>query len=204
VHAVEYAVEGGIATIRLSRGAIDAALVMMAGLPPAELAGRLRELTDLYHLALNRLTRIDAPVVCAVRGAAAGGGLGLVHVADVVIAAEDSKFALGYAAVGLAADGGNTWFLPRVVGMRRAQQLLLLNRVLTGPEALEWGLVTGDRADDRGRGQRRRRRGHRRLRRQASPRVPRALTQSRTPATISAMITASVAAKMYRRCARYD
>ena len=97
---------------------------------------------DLYHLALDRLTRIDAPVVCAVRGAAAGGGLGLLHVADVVIAAEDSKFALGYAALGLPSDGGNTWFLPRLVGLRRAQQLMLLNRVLTGPEALDWGLVT--------------------------------------------------------------
>jgi 2-(1,2-epoxy-1,2-dihydrophenyl)acetyl-CoA isomerase len=60
----------------------------------------------------------------------------------VVIAAEDSKFALGYAAIGLASDGGNTWFLPRLVGLRRAQQLMLLNRVLTGPEALDWGLVT--------------------------------------------------------------
>ena len=62
-------------------------------------------MTDLYHLALDRLTRIDPPVVCAVRGAAAGGGLGLLHAADVVIAAEDSKFALGYAAIGLASDG---------------------------------------------------------------------------------------------------
>jgi 2-(1,2-epoxy-1,2-dihydrophenyl)acetyl-CoA isomerase len=97
---------------------------------------------DVYHLALDRLTRIDAPVVCAVRGAAAGGGLGLLHAADVVVAAEDAKFALGYAALGLPSDGGNTWFLPRLVGLRRAQQLMLLNRVLTGPEALDWGLIT--------------------------------------------------------------
>jgi 2-(1,2-epoxy-1,2-dihydrophenyl)acetyl-CoA isomerase len=115
---------------------------MFARLPRAEPPGRLRQMIDLYHLALERLTSMDAPVVCAVRGAAAGGGLGLVHVADIVVAAEDAKFALGYAALGLASDGGNSWFLPRVVGLRRAQQLLLLNRVLTGPEALEWGLVT--------------------------------------------------------------
>ncbi len=117
-------------------------LAMFAGLEKGELPGRLRQMIDLYHLALDRLTRIDAPVVCAVRGAAAGGGLGLLHAADVVIAAEDSKFALGYAALGLSSDGGNTWFLPRLVGLRRAQQLMLLNRVLTGPEALDWGLVT--------------------------------------------------------------
>lgn len=117
-------------------------LAMLAGLAKGELPGRLRQMIDLYHLALDRLTRIDAPVVCAVRGAAAGGGLGLLHAADVVIAAEDSKFALGYAALGLPSDGGNTWFLPRLVGLRRAQQLMLLNQVLTGPEALDWGLVT--------------------------------------------------------------
>ncbi len=103
---------------------------------------RLRQMTDLYHLALDRLAGLDAPVVCAVRGAAAGGGMGLVHVADLVVAAEDSAFALGYAAIGLASDGANSWYLPRVVGMRRAQEMFLLNRRLSGREALEWGLVT--------------------------------------------------------------
>jgi 2-(1,2-epoxy-1,2-dihydrophenyl)acetyl-CoA isomerase len=117
-------------------------LAMFAGLPRAELPGRLRQMIDLWHLALERLTRIDSPVVCAVQGAAAGGGLGLLYAADVVVAAEDSRFALGYAAIGLASDGGNTWFLPRLVGLRRAQQLMLLNRRLTAPEALDWGLVT--------------------------------------------------------------
>ena len=117
-------------------------LAMFAGLERGELPRRLRQMIDLYHLALDRLTRIDAPVVCAIRGAAAGGGLGLLHAADVVVAAQDSKFALGYAALGLPSDGGNTWFLPRLVGLRRAQQLMLLNQVLTGPEALDWGLVT--------------------------------------------------------------
>jgi 2-(1,2-epoxy-1,2-dihydrophenyl)acetyl-CoA isomerase len=117
-------------------------LAMFAALPRAELPGRLRQMIDLWHLALERLTRIDSPVVCAVQGAAAGGGLGLLYAADVVVAAEDSRFALGYAAIGLASDGGNTWFLPRLVGLRRAQQLMLLNRRLTAPEALDWGLVT--------------------------------------------------------------
>jgi 2-(1,2-epoxy-1,2-dihydrophenyl)acetyl-CoA isomerase len=117
-------------------------LAMLAGLDAGELPRRLRQMIDLYHLALDRLTRMDPPVVCAVRGAAAGGGLGLLHAADVVVAADDSKFALGYAALGLASDGGNTWFLPRLVGLRRAQQLMLLNRRLTAAEALDWGLVT--------------------------------------------------------------
>lgn len=102
----------------------------------------LRRMIDDYHLAIARLTSIDAPVVAAVRGGAGGGGLGLLYAADIVVAADDARFALGYGALGLTADGGNTWFLPRMVGMRQAQQLFLLNRRLTAQEALEFGLVS--------------------------------------------------------------
>ncbi len=117
-------------------------LPFFAGTADVARGSRLRQMTDLYHLALDRLATLDVPVVCAVRGAAAGGGMGLVHVADLVVAAEDAAFALGYAAVGLASDGANSWYLPQVVGMRRAQQMFLLNRRLDGREALDWGLVT--------------------------------------------------------------
>jgi 2-(1,2-epoxy-1,2-dihydrophenyl)acetyl-CoA isomerase len=117
-------------------------LAMMSKLDAGQLSRTLRRLIDWYHLGLEQLTRMDAPVVCAVRGAAAGGALGLLYAADVVIAAEDSRFALGYGAIGLAVDGGGSWFLPRLVGLRRAQQLMLLNRRLTAAEALDWGLVT--------------------------------------------------------------
>lgn len=123
-------------------------LPFFAGTDEGDLGARLRQMIDLYHLALDRFATLDTPVVCAVRGAVAGGGLGLVHVADLVVAAEDSVFALGYAAIGLASDGANTWYLPRVVGMRRAQELFLLNRRLSGREALEWGLVTEVLPDD--------------------------------------------------------
>lgn len=117
-------------------------LPMFAATPGDELSSRLRQMIDVYHLALDRLTRLDTPVVCAARGAVAGGGIGLAHVADIVVASDDAKFAVGYAAIGLASDGANSWFLPRLVGMRRAQELFLLNRMLSGQEALEWGLVT--------------------------------------------------------------
>lgn len=76
------------------------------------------------------------------RGGAGGGGLGLLYSADIVIAADDARFALGYGALGLTADGGNTWFLPRMVGMRKAPQLFLLNRRPGAQEALEFGLVS--------------------------------------------------------------
>jgi 2-(1,2-epoxy-1,2-dihydrophenyl)acetyl-CoA isomerase len=117
-------------------------LAMLTDTPRGELPDTLRRMIDDYHRALERLTELDAPLVVAVRGAAAGGGLGLVCAADVVVAATDSVFAVGYARLGLTSDGGNTWFLPRLVGLRRAQELFLLNRRLTAAEALEWGLVT--------------------------------------------------------------
>jgi 2-(1,2-epoxy-1,2-dihydrophenyl)acetyl-CoA isomerase len=107
-----------------------------------QLPNQLRRMIDSFHLAIERLTSIDAPIVAAVRGGAAGGGLGLLYAADIAVAADDARFAIGYGALGLTADGGNTWFLPRMVGMRRAQELFLLNRRLTAQEAFEFGLVS--------------------------------------------------------------
>jgi 2-(1,2-epoxy-1,2-dihydrophenyl)acetyl-CoA isomerase len=117
-------------------------LSLFAGTAREQLPDRLRRMIDSFHLAIERLTSIDAPVVAAVRGGAGGGGLGLLYAADIVVAADDARFALGYGALGLTADGGNTWFLPRMVGMRRAQELFLLNRRLTAQEALDFGLVS--------------------------------------------------------------
>lgn len=116
-------------------------LCLFAGMPAEELSPLLRRMIDDYHLALERFTELDAPVVAAVHGAAAGGGMGLVYVADIVVAA-DTTFALGYGGIGLTSDGGNSWFLPRLVGMRRAQELFLLNRRFSAAEALDWGLIT--------------------------------------------------------------
>jgi 2-(1,2-epoxy-1,2-dihydrophenyl)acetyl-CoA isomerase len=110
--------------------------------PREELPKLLRRMIDDYHLALERLMAIDAPVVAAVRGAAGGGALGLLYAADIVIASDDARFALGYGALGLTCDGGSTYFLPRLIGLRRTQELFLLNRRLTAQEALDYGLVT--------------------------------------------------------------
>lgn len=112
-------------------------------------AGRLDRLPDElgtmiggYHAALTRLATLPVPVVCAVQGAAAGGGLGLLWCADTVLAADDARLAAGFAALGLSGDGGSSWFLPRLVGMPRAREMILENRVLSAAEALEWGLVS--------------------------------------------------------------
>ena len=105
---------------------------------PAAMAAMLPS----YHRTLARLARLDVPVVCAVQGAVAGGGLGLAWVADVLLAADDAVFATAFAQIGLSGDGGSSWFLPRLVGLRRAQEMLIGGRTLNAAEALEWGLVT--------------------------------------------------------------
>jgi 2-(1,2-epoxy-1,2-dihydrophenyl)acetyl-CoA isomerase len=106
------------------------------------LAPELDDLITVYHGTLVRLAGFPAPVVCAVHGAAAGGGLGLLWCSDVVIAADDAVLATGFGELALSGDGGSSWFLPRLVGMRRAKDIALFNRVLRADEALEWGLVT--------------------------------------------------------------
>ena len=106
------------------------------------LAEELDQMISGYHATLGRLAALDVPVVCAVQGAAAGGALGLLWCADVVVAADDLKLATGFAGLGLSGDGGSSWFLPRLVGLRRARELILQNRVLSAEEAREWGLVS--------------------------------------------------------------
>lgn len=97
-------------------------------------------ITDL-HAAINQLVDAPAPVICAVHGSAAGAGLGLALSADIVIAAEDAKFLMAYTAAGVTPDGGTTWILPRLVGLHRALDLTLRNRMLNAHEARNLGLV---------------------------------------------------------------
>ncbi|MFO0449948.1 MAG: enoyl-CoA hydratase/isomerase family protein [Pseudomonadota bacterium] len=106
-----------------------------------DVAGYLRELTTHLHAAIVHFTRMDAPVIAAVNGTAAGAGLGLVLMADLAIAAAGAKFAPAYTGVGLTPDGSTSFLLPRAVGYKRAMEMFLTNRVLGADEALAWGLV---------------------------------------------------------------
>lgn len=106
-----------------------------------DLSRYLREMTPHIHLAVSRFARLDAPVIAAVEGAAAGFGFSLAISCDLVVAAEPAIFVMAYTRIGLAPDGGSTYFLPRLVGFKRAMELTLTNRVLSAREACEWGLV---------------------------------------------------------------
>lgn len=107
-----------------------------------DMASHLHEVTSYLHPAIENLDRVHAPVVAAVRGAAAGAGLGLACVADIVLASTTARFVSAYTKIGLTPDGSTSWSLPRLVGLRRALELTLTNRVLDADEACDWGIVT--------------------------------------------------------------
>ena len=102
----------------------------------------LKGITNDLHGAVSRLCRMDAPVVSAVKGVAAGAGFSLACAADMVIAAESARFTVAYSGVGLSPDGSCSFFLPRLIGLRRTQELMLTRRILGASEALDWNLVT--------------------------------------------------------------
>ena len=103
----------------------------------------LRRATALLQMSASALVHLEASVVAAVQGCAAGGGgLGLVCASDIVIAARSSKYLAGATRVGMAPDAGASVVLPRLVGFRRAMDMLLTNRIVDAEEALAIGLVT--------------------------------------------------------------
>ena len=93
------------------------------------------------HQTIYHLRRMGKPVLASVRGAAAGFGLSLVLAADLAIAAEDAFFTLAYRHIGLSADGGATYFLPRIVGERRALEIALLGERFSAERAREIGIL---------------------------------------------------------------
>lgn len=102
----------------------------------------LTELVGTLHLAITRLAQCAKPLLTLVNGAAAGGGLGLALLGDVVLAGRSAHFSAAYSAIGLTADAGLSWHLPRLVGLRRAQEMMLTNRRIGADEAAVMGLVT--------------------------------------------------------------
>ncbi|EQB12194.1 hypothetical protein RLDS_20800 [Sphingobium lactosutens DS20] len=98
--------------------------------------------TAYLHGAVSRLARMNKPLVVAVQGFAAGAGFSLAMLGDIVIAAQGAQFTLAYTGIGLTPDGGASWLLPKLVGLRKAQEMILLNPRLSAQQALESGLIT--------------------------------------------------------------
>ncbi|HEY1293801.1 MAG TPA: enoyl-CoA hydratase/isomerase family protein [Chloroflexota bacterium] len=106
------------------------------------------ELVAAHHLAITTIIDMPVPVIAALNGSVAGGGMGLVLAADYCLAAESASFVAAYFRLGLTPDGGATTFLERTIGLVRARELLLTNRRLSAREAYEWGLVNALVGDD--------------------------------------------------------
>jgi 2-(1,2-epoxy-1,2-dihydrophenyl)acetyl-CoA isomerase len=94
-----------------------------------------------FHESIHNFRSMPKPVLGCVHGAVAGGGLSLMLATDVTIAADNAQFTLAYARIGTSPDGGSTWSLPRIVGLRKALELAFLPDAFDAGTALRLGLV---------------------------------------------------------------
>lgn len=111
-------------------------------------ADRVAELPDIIvrwgrelHFAVQALRRMPKPVLASVHGAVAGAGFSILCAADLALAAQHTRFSLAYANIGASPDGGSTYFLPRLVGMKRAMELTMLPELFDTATAQQLGLV---------------------------------------------------------------
>jgi 2-(1,2-epoxy-1,2-dihydrophenyl)acetyl-CoA isomerase len=101
-----------------------------------------KQILEYIHSTISEIRRASKPFIAAVDGIAAAGGFGLAMSCDLVIASDRAWFEWAYAKTGLTGAESSTFFLPRLVGFRRAMDMLFLNPRLDARTALEWGLVS--------------------------------------------------------------
>lgn len=94
-----------------------------------------------FHKAIETLTALPQPSIAMLHGAVAGAGLSLALAADFAVAADNAKFTLAYSRIGTSPDGSSSWFLPRIVGLRKAKEIALLADLFDAAEAHSLGLV---------------------------------------------------------------
>jgi len=102
----------------------------------------IKRMADELHRAISTFQRMQAPLVVAANGICAGAGFSLAVSGDLVMAAESARFTMAYTSIGLSPDGSSSYFLPRLIGVRKTQELMYTNRTLASSEAQAWGLVT--------------------------------------------------------------
>jgi 2-(1,2-epoxy-1,2-dihydrophenyl)acetyl-CoA isomerase len=101
-----------------------------------------------YHPFLRRLRELPYPLVTAVNGAAAGAGMSIALMGDLILCARSAYFLQAFRRIGLVPDCGSTWLLPRLIGRARAIELSLLGERLPAETALAWGLINRVYDDD--------------------------------------------------------
>tara|TARA_Y100001970_G_scaffold75476_1_gene95609 strand:+ start:63 stop:851 length:789 start_codon:yes stop_codon:yes gene_type:complete len=108
----------------------------------------ITDMTTYFHLAVTLMHRMEKPIVVAINGTAAGGGLSLALSGDIIISSENAKFSAAYTAAGLSPDGSMTYIMPRLIGLKKTKELMITNRRLTAHEALNIGLIDQVAKDD--------------------------------------------------------
>ena len=108
----------------------------------------IKGVADDLHRAISTFARMDAVLITAVNGVAAGAGFSLAVTGDLVLAAESASFTMAYTRAGLTPDGSSSYFLPRLIGITKTKELMLTNRTLSSQDASQWGLVTEVVPDD--------------------------------------------------------
>ncbi len=111
------------------------------GEAPAVRRDGFRRMVERLHAAIETLHRMPHPVIGRVHGAVAGFGLSLMNACDLVVASDDAYFASAYRQIALTPDGGGSWSLPRLVGMRKAMEIFLLGERFDAADALALGIV---------------------------------------------------------------
>lgn len=108
---------------------------------PQTLRGHFETLAMWWHQVLHKLIHLPKPVLAAVNGVAAGVGLGMTIAADMAVAVDSATFLCAWHSIGLANDAASSYTLVKIVGFRRAMELMLTNRTLTAAEALDWQIL---------------------------------------------------------------
>ncbi len=108
----------------------------------------MRNMTTYLHGAIARFQRMNPPLIIAANGTAAGAGLSIMLMGDIVLAAASAKFTMAYTGIGVSPDGSSSFFLPRIVGTLKAKEMMLLNPRYDAEQAKALGLVTEVLPDD--------------------------------------------------------
>jgi 2-(1,2-epoxy-1,2-dihydrophenyl)acetyl-CoA isomerase len=123
-----------------NRGELDY-LKSESGPASGGLGDVLKQIVEYLHSTISEFRRAPKPVVAAVDGVAAAGGFGLAMACDLVIASERASFEWAYGRTGLTGAESSTFLLPRLLGLRRAMELVFLSPRLDAHRALEMGLI---------------------------------------------------------------
>ncbi len=108
---------------------------------PQERRPAISQVIDQVHQVTLGLRQLSVPVIAAIRGSVAGFGVSLVACADLAIASEEARFCQAYLQIGTTPDGGNTYFVPRLLGLKKAMELTLLNDRFDARQAEQLGLI---------------------------------------------------------------